>query len=298
MPYVELFSINDTKEIILKILIIDIDSKPPFGNLALKKIAKFYKDEEITWNLPLWKFTSDKIFVSCIFDYNRYQCKEWEGIAEIGGTGYDIKKKLPPEIDKIKIYENRGFTTRGCIRKCPFCIVPEKEGDIKVVGDIYDFWDRKSKSITIMDNNILAVPNHFLKICHQLKKENLRVDFNQGLDMRLLTPILVKELNKLRYKQLRFSWDDNEDRTGLLKELKDWFGRCFIYVLCGHLGFDRDLEKLEIIKKIGHNSYVMRLEKVRKEKKYIRLAQWSSIQWIFFKYSFKEFCDLKNKGIL
>ncbi len=86
----------------MKVLLIDIDSKIP--NLALKKIEKYHLDKgtEVIWNFPLAKLDADKIYVSCIFDWNKSKCKEWEGIAEIGGSGYSLKIELPPRIDRIK----------------------------------------------------------------------------------------------------------------------------------------------------------------------------------------------------
>ena len=77
----------------MKILLINIDSVTP--NLALKKIEKYYLDrgEEVIWDLPLARNIVDKIYVSCIFTKNKHLCREWEGIAEIGGTGYDLYKK-------------------------------------------------------------------------------------------------------------------------------------------------------------------------------------------------------------
>ena len=83
------------------ILLVDIDSTIP--NLALKKLELYYRqhDYDVFWNSPLERFLAEKVFVSSIFTWNREKCKEWEGIAEIGGTGYDIKKTLPPEIDSI-----------------------------------------------------------------------------------------------------------------------------------------------------------------------------------------------------
>ena len=65
------------------------------------------------------------------------------------------------------------------------------------MGDIYDIWDGKSKTLTIMDNNILGKPDHFKKICAQLREEKVRVDFNQGLDIRLLDDTLIKELKTI-----------------------------------------------------------------------------------------------------
>ena len=187
----------------MKILLINIDSVIP--NLALKKLEKYYSDrgDDVKWDMPLYQTWADKIYVSCIFTKNKGDCKQWEGIAEIGGTGYDIYKKLPLEIDIIKPRINWGFTTRGCIRKCSFCFVPLKEGNIKIEGDIYDIWDGKAKDITVMDNNILALPDHFKLICSQIRKEKLRVDFNQGFDIRLLTDEFIKELKTISHKEYK-----------------------------------------------------------------------------------------------
>lgn len=51
--------------------------------------------------------------------------------VEVGGTGWDLKKRLPPEIENMKpddtlygIDYGMGFTSRGCIRNCKFCVVP------------------------------------------------------------------------------------------------------------------------------------------------------------------------------
>ena len=147
----------------MKILLINIDSTKP--NLALKKIEKYHKDkgDEIVWDFPLMAAWADKIYVSAIYTWSKDKCGEWEGRAEIGGSGYDLKKTLPPEIENVRPRINMGFTTRGCVRRCPFCIVSEKEGGIRAVGDIYDIWDGRSKEVELLDNNILALPDHFEK---------------------------------------------------------------------------------------------------------------------------------------
>lgn len=225
----------------MKVLLINIDST--IDNLALKKIEKYHKDrgDEVTWDFPLMKFSADKVYVSCIFDFNKEQCREYEGLpnAVIGGSGYDMKINLPPEIEAIKPHINLGFTTRGCIRRCYFCIVPQKEGNIRAENDIYDIWDGKSKKITLLDNNVLALPEHFLKIAAQLKKENLSVDFNQGLDHRLLTDEIAKEIMSIKFfREIRFAFDDEKyfptvtRAMELLKKygLKDWGTRWYVYV--------------------------------------------------------------------
>jgi hypothetical protein len=279
----------------MKILIIDIDSKIP--NIALKKIEKYYTDKNynVEWNNPLGKYNSDLIYVSSIFTKNKWKCEEWEGIAEIGGSGYDIKKRLPDEIEKIKPKINFGFTTRGCIRKCPFCIVHEKEGDIRIEGDIYDIWDGKSKNIVLLDNNILAIPEHFMLICKQLKKEKLKIDFNQGLDHRLITDRLAKELLSLEHlKEIRFAFDNVSYKNTVLEALKilkynglkDWGSRWYIYI--GEKDtFDTVFERMKILHDEKQAVYIMRDEKIYNKPEFVALASLGNTIGAF-KYNLKE----------
>lgn len=281
----------------MKVLIVNIDSTIP--NLALAKIEKYHRDkgDEVRWDLPIFRGWADQIYVSCIFTKNKESCEEWAGPkTEIGGTGYDIYKKLPPEIDAMKPRINWGFTSRGCCRKCSFCFVPEKEGRLHITGDIYDIWDGKSKDITLMDNNILGKPNHFKKICIQLRKEKLRVDFNQGLDIRLLTDDLMNELKTIRHKEYHFAWDGQEDLADKFRWLYSRLKRCTIYVLCGYnTTFQQDLDKFNILKKMGHNGFCMRYETVRTNPNYTLLARWVNQHHIFQTHSWLEFIE-RNKN--
>lgn len=284
-----------------KVLLIDIDSTIP--NLALKKIEKYHidKGDEIIWNFPLVKNDMDKIYVSCIFKKNKWKCKEWEGIAEIGGSGYSLSINLPEEIDSIKPKINYGFTTRGCIRNCEFCIVPEKEGKVKVVGDIYDFWDGKSKQITIMDNNILTIPEHFVSIISQLKKEKLTVDFNQGLDHRLLTDELCKELVSVKHTELRFAFDNIGYKKSVLKAIdilkkygRDKFNtRWYVYV--GEKDtFESVYERLAILKEHRQGAYLMRDEKVYDNPIFIALSKYTNTIGCFKQGTFEESLKQSN----
>lgn len=270
----------------MNILIIDIDSKIP--NLALKKIEKYHRDlgDSIEF-APMMRGWADRVYVSCVFTKNLDLCHEWENDTKvlIGGTGYDLTVKLPQEIEDVNPRINWGFTSRGCIRNCHFCFVPKKEGMTYVVGDIYDIWDgehwqivngkKERKCITIMDNNILSIPSHFKHICSQLRKENLVVDFNQGLDLRLVTNELAQELKTIRHKEYKFSWDmDDSTIVPRLKYVYEKLGRCTIFVICGFLPYEKVLEKFELIKAIGHNGYCMRHENCYNEPRYIELARW------------------------
>ncbi len=286
----------------MKILIINIDSKLP--NIALKKIEKYHIDrgDEVILDLPIYKTMADKIYVSCIFDWNRWQCEEWElWDAEIGGSGYDLKKELDTEIEKIEVKINIGFTTRGCIRKCPFCIVPEKEGKIRAVGDIYDFWDGKSKEIVLFDNNILAMPDHFKMICSQIRDERLKVDFNQGLDCRLLTEDLIIELKSIKCVDYRFAFDNVKDIIYVEKAVnllnKNNISAMWYIMVGFNSTFEEDLYRINFIISSGQRAFVMKHSKVKGVKKYTQLARWTNLPLWRNAMSWEDFIKLPGNKI-
>ena len=289
--YLDLF-LTGCFVVLFMVLIVNIDSKLP--NLALLKIEKFYQGEEVVWNSQLHAPLADKIYVSCLFSENRWKAQQWEMYnAEIGGTGYDVKKVLPLKIDKIQLKINYGFTSRGCIRKCKFCVVHEKEGGIRAVGDIYDLWDGRSTELTLLDNNILALPDHFEKICLQAQKENIRLDFNQGLDIRLVDDRIAKILKKTKLKQKRFALDHPalipvfKKKLDLMKKYIS-VNRLFTYVLVGFdTSWEEDMERLLFLKKEGCNPYIMRYGSMGKE--YKDLTAWVNQPQCFHKMTFAEF---------
>ena len=282
----------------MKVLILNIDSKIP--NFALKKIEKYHidKGDEVIWDLPLWRSQVDKIYISCVFTKNKKQCEEWKG-AQIGGSGYSLTEKLPQEIENIKPRINLGFTTRGCIRKCPFCIVPEKEGWIRIVGDLLDLWDGRAKDIVVLDNNILALPEHFELICKQARENKIRVDFNQGLDHRLLTQRIVDLMKSISHIEYRFSFDHPSflptvDRVITLLQ-KNKINRCNWYVLVGfNTTFQEDLERLNYLRKRNQNAY---LQRYKWDRQYIPLARWVNQHHIFHSMTYKQFLKKCKKEI-
>lgn len=297
----------------MNIHLINIDSTIP--NLALAKIGMYYRNlghdvfEEGDSNRNLFAHSpihgEAKIFVSCVFDWNRSLCDKWEEYpnAIIGGSGYSLTKRLPNKIESLKPKINYGFTTRGCIRKCPWCIVPEKEGKIREAGDIYDIWDGKAKSIVIMDNNLLALPETFFKISKQLKKEKLAVDFNQGLDHRLLTDEICQELFSLKYKsdigaKIRFAFDHMSYEKSVLKALdllkknglKPWRTRWYVYVGT-YDTVETVLPRLNILRECQQAAFVMRDRDkvVQDNKEFQKLYSWSANIWAFSTSVYEEF---------
>ena len=283
------------------VLLIDIDSKIP--NLALKKLEKYYSQQGSTvyWNMPLMAEWSDVIYVSCIFTLNRDKCIEWEAYSNswIGGSGYDLDITLCDEIEKVNPKINLGFTTRGCNRKCGFCIVPQKEGKIRAVGRLADLWDGESQDVTILDNNILALPEHFKSVCHEAQLWGIRLDFNQGLDHRLLTDEIASELKRTRHKnEYRFAFDhpDSIDSVKVAIKLlgKHGINRAFWYVLVGYdTDVEADLFRLNYLRAERQTVFVQRY---KKDKATIRLAQWANQHHIFPKMTYQEFLAAKDGG--
>lgn len=276
-----------------------------YKNLALEKIRIYHQQrgDFVEDYLPVADHTYDKIYCSSIFDDDIREILRYPARPKMderwicGGTGYDLTTTLPPEIDEIKPRLNFGFTTRGCIRKCPFCVVPEKEGTVHAVGDIYDLWDGKAKEVTLFDNNILALPDHFFKICDQLRREKLKVDFNQGLDIRLLADDMARELSEIRHHEYRFAFDYPElwrvifEKVELLKSYG--INRSMFYVLVGYnTTITQDLRRLKMLKSLGQKAYVMRY---KRDKVYIPIAEWANQPQIFQSMTFEQFLEYPEK---
>ena len=99
------------------------------------------------------------------------------------------------------------FTTRGCIRKCPFCVVPKIEGKMRdpkysILPSIHP----SHRDVVIWDNNFLASP-YAKSILIELRDGGYKVDFNQGLDARLMTEEFAGLLADLRSDTIHMAYD-------------------------------------------------------------------------------------------
>jgi hypothetical protein len=281
----------------MTVLLIDIDSQIP--NLALKKIEKYHLDrgDEVIWHNKFLYGQVDKTYVSVIFSWNKYKVEQFSK-ADRGGTGWDLTAKLPKEIEEVKPRINLGFTTRGCIRKCQFCVVPQKEGNISVEGDIYDIWDGKSKEIELLDNNIMAIPTHFEKIWGQIKKEGLKLREN-GLDIRLLDKQKAKILASIKHYDYHFAFDNMADRDFVDKGIRilreAGINKSCFYVLVGfNTTFEEDLDRLNFIRDREQNAYVQRYHYKSGEIKYIALSRWVNQFHLFRGMTWEQFIDMPD----
>lgn len=237
-----------------------------FPNLALMKLSAWHKaqGDTVRWWTAMELF--DRVYSSKVFTFSP-ECQYLPENTVRGGTGYGIYDELPPEIDAMfpdySLYPDCdhaiGFLTRGCIRKCPWCIVPTKEGMIRPYMTWRDIKRPDSHDIVFMDNNVLAC-QHGLEQIEDMGGKDVRVDFNQGLDARLITDDVAKLLARLKWiRFIRMSADTDAMLDVVLTAI-DRLGKygvkpykVFVYVLV------QDVESAErraiALRDIGANPF-------------------------------------------
>ena len=141
----------------MRVGLVDIDSKIP--NLALMKLSAYWKSNgaEVEMTSPLFAEEFDKVFASQVFDYT--ETPRLPENTVIGGSGVSLSTTLDGEVESMKpdyslygVDYSLGFTSRGCSRRCTFCVVPKKEGKAVVVGDVYSMLNENSFTLFIWDN--------------------------------------------------------------------------------------------------------------------------------------------------
>ena len=214
-----------------------------------------------------------------------------------GGTGYDTKNRLPPEVEHsypdYSIYPQffgiaYGFLSRGCPRNCGFCIVSSKEGRKSVkVADLSEFW-KWQPEIKIMDANLLACPDHE-NLIEQLIRSRAWVDFSQGLDIRLVNRDNVSLLNRVRIKAVHFAWDNpDEDLTGYFQRFLDLTAikssrQRRVYVLTNYGStHEQDLYRVNTLRAMGFDPYVMIYERPTAPPVTRHLQRWVNNKRLFY----------------
>lgn len=296
----------------MKIGILDVDSKCP--NLALMKINSYHKalGDDVEWYNSLYSY--DKLYASKVFsftpDYGYYIRADQ---VEKGGTGYDVYKVLPDAIDRIvpdyDLYNvdpnlAYGFLTRGCPNKCKWCIVPVKEGNIAPYMDIEEVAVGR-KHVILMDNNILA-SDYGLQQIEKIISMGIRVDFNQGLDARLVTDDVARMLARVKWiKRIRFGCDTPRqiiecERATSLIDKYGYKGEYFFYCILLH-DFKESFERVNHWKKKGGRflPHCQPYRDLNNPRQIIPqwqkdLSGWADKKWLFSSCEFKDFSPRKG----
>lgn len=182
----------------------------------------------------------DRVYASLIFERTRPVADALLRTypdAILGGTGWDIQRRLEDVgIHTVRqdysIYpgwkQSIGFTQRGCRLKCPFCVVPRKEGGIFFEQSIEQLWRGEPwpRELILLDNDFFGEPSWPVQI-KAIRDGGFKVSFNQGINARFLTDETAAAIASVDYrddsmKQRRIytAWDNRKDEDRLFRGLE------------------------------------------------------------------------------
>lgn len=219
-----------------------------FPNLALMKLSAWHKAQGDTVELARSFKHYDLLYKSKVFTFSTEHTflVNADRIVK-GGTGYrDYTTSLPHEIEHIcpdySLYPQfraaYGFLTRGCPNKCGWCVVPKKEGAIRPNAELAEFIADRKEAI-LLDNNVLASEFGLSQI-EEIVRRGTRVDFNQGLDARIIAnnPDVARLLARVKWiRYIRMAYDHAANEEPVMRAIENLKAsgvkpyRMFFYVL-------------------------------------------------------------------
>jgi len=289
----------------MRIGLIDVDSHN-YPNLPLMKISAWHKSQgdHVEWYQPMFSGYMDRVYMSKVFSFTpEYEYVVNAGEVIKGGTGYAIElvngkeiyhpeydqplsdeiEHIYPDYDLYGIDYALGFLTRGCPRGCGFCHVEKKEGKCsRKVADLSEFW-KGQKKIVLCDPNILACPDH-MDLLQQLADSKAKVEFNQGLDIRLITENNLELLRQIRLDKIHFAFDRWQDKDIIEPRLRKFIketgysrgkGRVTVYILVNYdTTIEQDLYRIQLCRELNISPYPMIYDKKHCKPIYRKLQRW------------------------
>ena len=280
----------------MNVLLLPIDGTYP--NLALMKLAAHHiaRGDEVWLNAHP---QPDLVYASSIFTFSENEraraAMDYPG-AQTGGTGYDLHVKLPPDIEALhpdySLYPDFtaciGFTSRGCRNRCPFCVVPAKEGSCHAVAKLSDIWQEgRPRDLILLDNDFFGSDKWRDRLI-EARDGGYRLNFNQGINCRSLTEEQARALAAAPYYNARFTkrrihtaWDRLRDERAVRRGLARMLGagipphRIVVYMLIGFEGGETldeiEYRRLEVAA-LGCHPYPMLYDRSREDLK--RYQRW------------------------
>jgi hypothetical protein len=312
----------------MKVGLIDVDGHN-FPNLPLMKLSAWHKaqGDSVEWYQPLLSGHMDIVYMSKVFSFT----PDYEYFVDAdkifrGGSGYCIElvdgkevyhserdTPLPYEVEHIypdySLYPEKtkdtayGFLTRGCPRGCGFCHVKAKEGlKSYKVADLKEFWTGQKK-IVLCDPNILACREH-PDLLRQLIDSRAKVNFNQGLDIRLVNDRNMELLKQIRLDCIHFAFDRWQDKDIIEPKLRDFAkktgfnrnkGKVMVYILTNFdTTLEQDLYRIQLCRELNFSPYPMIYDKEHCDPIYKKLQRWCN-NFIFWKVpTFEEYKNMRH----
>jgi len=286
------------------ILLVEPDYYSQFPPIGLLKLSTYFKNKGYTTELIKGcKFPEkkpDSVFITSLFTWTwkpvwsavKYykmwypQVDTWLGgiyasvlpdHAQLSGADHicqgvftEAEELMPDYSLKPNWNGSIIFSSRGCNRKCGFCAVPRIEGTLNSAQDSIKkyVWPSHTR-IIFFDNNFLWNP-HKDAIFEELREIRKPVDFNQGLDARLITDEIAQNLSNIPLDQsagVRIAYDSRDQKKAVenaiqrLSENNISKRKVFVYTLFNYNDTPENfLERVLDILNWGAISYPMRYE--------------------------------------
>ncbi len=285
----------------MKVLLLQLDGKIP--NIALMRIAAHHRAKGDAVELRKAGNAKslqrdlfddhDVIYASLIFTRTRPLAEQllaaYPKKAFVGGTGWHLESKLENVgIDTVEqdysIYpsyrQSLGFSQRGCRLRCPFCVVPRKEGRVRQVQTINEIWrgDAWPKEVVLLDNDFFGQPDWRSRI-DEVRDGRFKVSFNQGINARFLDEETAAAIASVEYrddgmsrKRIYTAWDSRKDEKRLFRGLQHLVDagvrpdHILVYMLVGYWPGERheDREHRRArLREFGASPYPMPFERTR-----------------------------------
>ena len=228
-------------------LLLQLDGTLP--NLALMRLAAHLRESNCDVHFKRMRSCTtlqdslfahwDDVYASAIFEKTRPLVEELKRVfpkAIVGGTGSGSASRLE-EIgvsgfeQDYSLYPRYafsiGFTQRGCRLRCPFCVVPWKEGKVKPAQSIYEIWrgDPWPRNLVLLDNDFFGQTGWRDHISEIVAGE-FKVSFTQGINVRVIDEEIAAAVAGVQYYDHEFrtrriytAWDNRKDEARLFRGL-------------------------------------------------------------------------------
>lgn len=232
----------------MQVQLLQLDGKLP--NIALMRVAAHHRElgDEVTLRRaptvrsvhPDLYERPDRVYASLLFERTRPVAEALLGArpdAIVGGTGWAVAGRLEDHgISTLeqdyslypRFRQSLGFSQRGCRLRCPFCVVPQKEGAMRGEQPIARIWrgDPWPKEILLLDNDFFGQPDWRARI-EEIREGGYKVSFTQGINARFLDAETATAIASIKFRddamtrsQIYTAWDNRKDERRLFRGLQ------------------------------------------------------------------------------
>ena len=286
-------------------------------NIALMKLSSYHKSQGDTVGMNLTH--PDLMYISCVFSKNLPQAygipSMYPGVEYlVGGPALGVPNHLPdyaehlmPDYTLYDIDYSIGKTQVGCINNCGFCIVHKLEPVFKEYAEIKEFHHPDHRKIVLYDNNFLASTLYQTKLDY-INENGLKVNFNQGLDARLVDEKAAGALADTKaynfhfnHRYYHFAWDLVENSERILQGLENMINagvsprNLMVYVLVGYNStHQQDWDRVEKLIDMKMDPFIMKYNHRKDDTFLNHLARWCNQPALRKKFSFKDYDRLSR----